>query len=233
MLTGIEVLGAIAARSSCRSGATLYGVGEEAFVDEIQKQPILIVASSLSTNPKSLTRMLAQAVEGAALGQGVPTRLIDLSACDLPLCAGAHSAAHPVAKEIADAIVVAPAVLLIAPVYNYALNAAAKNLIELTGQSWTDKVVGILSAAGGRSSYMAPLALANSLMLDYGCLIMPRFVYATIDDFDGSQASMAVQRRVKELVEQAVKVAKAIAAVRADHSCNVATAVSESTFGGQ
>jgi FMN reductase len=177
-----------------------------------KQSPVLVVVSSLSTNPNGLTRSLARAVEGAASGLGVPTRRIDLSACDLPLCAGVQSAEHPVAKQIGEAIRAASAVLLVAPVYNYALSAAAKNLIELTGSAWADKVVGILCTAGGRSSYMAPLSLANSLMLDFGCLIVPRFVYATTGDFDGDRsASPEFQQRVQELVERTARVADALA----------------------
>ena len=68
-----------------------------------------------------------------------------------------------------DAIVVA------VPIYVYDTNAAIKNFVDLSGRAWTDKPVGFLCAAGGPSSYMAILGLANSLMLDFRCLIVPRF----------------------------------------------------------
>jgi FMN reductase len=38
-----------------------------------------------------------------------------------------------------------------------------------------NKVVGFLCAAGGKSSYMSVMRLANSLMLDFRCLIIPHF----------------------------------------------------------
>jgi len=79
--------------------------------------------------------------------------------------------------------------VLAVPVYNYYANAAAKNVIELTGSAWQDKAVGFLCAAGGKSSYMAILGLANSLMLDFQCLILPRFVYATKGEFDSERDS--------------------------------------------
>jgi FMN reductase len=92
------------------------------------------------------------------------------------------------------------------PIYNYDVNAAAKNLVELTGRSWTDKVVGFLCAAGGRSSYMAVMGVANSLMLDFRCLIIPRFVYADGSAFAGDGISdEKVQERVQELAETAIK----------------------------
>ena len=71
-----------------------------------------------------------------------------------------------------------------APVYNYDVSASAKNMIELTGSAWEDKIVGFLCAAGGMSSYMSVMAYANSLMLDFRCVVIPRFVFATGDAFD-------------------------------------------------
>ena len=58
-------------------------------------------------------------------------------------------------------------------------------MIELTGSAWEDKIVGFLCAAGGMGSYMSVMAYANSLMLDFRCVIIPRFVFATGEGFDG------------------------------------------------
>ena len=60
-------------------------------------------------------------------------------------------------------------------------------MIELTGSSWEDKIVGFLCAAGGTTSYMSVMAYANSLMLDFRCVIIPRFVYATGNAFDDDE----------------------------------------------
>jgi FMN reductase len=103
-------------------------------------------------------------------------------------------------------------ILLSSPVYNYDLNAAAKNLIELTGSAWKDKVVGFLCSAGGRSSYMSPMSMANSLMLDFRCVIVPRFVYATGEDFrDAGDLSDTIQERIGQLCAEAVKLANGLA----------------------
>ena len=40
-------------------------------------------------------------------------------------------------------------IIVATPIYNYDANAAAKNLVELTGSAWEDKTVGFLCAAGG------------------------------------------------------------------------------------
>ena len=91
---------------------------------------------------------------------------------------------HPSAKKLSTAVEEADGVIVAAPVYNYDVSASAKNMIELTGSAWEDKIVGFLCAAGGMSSYMSVMAYANSLMLDFRCVVIPRFVFATGDAFD-------------------------------------------------
>jgi FMN reductase len=78
----------------------------------------------------------------------------------------------PVPEGLADDFVVAT------PIYNYEVGGATRNLIALGGSAFRDKVVGVC-AAGGQRPYMSVMALANSLMLDFRSVIVPRFVYAT------------------------------------------------------
>jgi hypothetical protein len=62
------------------------------------------------------------------------------------------------------------------------------------------ETVGIACATGSMVSYMSHMGLAASLMLDFRCVIVPRFVYATGDAFkDGKLADEAVQTRMAEL----------------------------------
>lgn len=89
------------------------------------------------------------------------------------ICDGNEASDHDAVKDIAQRIQRATTVLLSSPVYNYDVSAAMKNLIELTGAAWEDKIVGFLCAAGGKGSYMSPMGLANSLMLDFHCLVIP------------------------------------------------------------
>ena len=70
----------------------------------------------------------------------------------------------------------------------------ADSAIELAGRNLTDKVVGFLCASGGDRSYMSVMAVANSLMLDFRTIIVPRFVYAAGDDIpDGEEVGSADQ----------------------------------------
>ena len=191
---------------------------------------ILIISCSL--NPDSQSYRLALAAKAALRAPGAasapdtdageaPVHLVDLRRTPLPLCNGtaAQRAADSATRDhddvaaLAAAIVRAPAVILAVPVYNFNTSAAAKNLIELTGAAWQHKIVGFLCAAGGGSAYMAPLSLAHSLMLDFRCLIVPRFVYATRGDFDDDGAiSAGVRRRVDNLCRATTRLADALAA---------------------
>ena len=93
----------------------------------------------------------------------------------------------PGSKKLSTEVETADGILIAAPVYNYDVAAATKNMIELTGSAWQDKIVGFLCAAGGMGSYMSVMAYANSLMLDFRCVIIPRFVFATSEAFDGDE----------------------------------------------
>ena len=119
------------------------------------------------------------------------------------MCDGDSTYKNSKVKELREKIQNAKGILFAVPIYNYDVNAAAKNLIELTGDAWTNKVVGFLCAAGGKGSYMSVMSLANSLMLDFRCLIIPRFVYSTSEDFEeGEVIDPKVGNRVSELAKE-------------------------------
>ena len=165
------------------------------------------VVISCSLNPNSRSRALARMAAEQIRAHGEETVFIDLREHPLPFCDGAGGSNHPAVSDLASAIANADAVLLGLPVYNYGINAAAKNLLELTGAAWEDRIVGFLCAAGGRSSYMAPMSFANSLMLDYHCLILPRIVHAAADQLDetGRIVDPEIENRIDALVNSALK----------------------------
>lgn len=172
---------------------------------------LLIISASL--NPSSKSRLLADAASATLTADGVTHQRLDLRDLPLPLCDGGAAYGHPHVAQASASVGAASAIMVAAPIYNYDVNAALKNLIELTGKAWTDKTVGFLVAAGGHSSYMSIMAVANSLMLDFRCVIVPRFVYAAPADFkEGAIASQALADRVAECARATAK----LAAQRAD-----------------
>ena len=181
--------------------------------------PLSVLIISCSLNTLSRSYRLAQTAEIAVQNMDVNSELVDLREWDLPLCDGRDSLSHPSVAPLTVKITRASAVLVASPIYNYDLNAVAKNVVELTGTTWSEKPVGFLCTAGGRSSYMSPIGLANSLMLDFRSLIIPRFVYAVKDDFeDDGDLSDQLRARVDDLVRAAVDLARALAWLKATDS---------------
>lgn len=157
----------------------------------------LVISGSL--RPESLSRVLGQFLADELDGEH-----IDLREFPLPMCDGDAAYGDPNVEKLRARIEAARVILVAVPIYNYDANAAVKNLVELTGGAWEDKIVGFACAAGGQSSYMSIMGLANSLMLDFRCIILPRFVYATGDDFDGGKITSAeVKKRLKQLADSA------------------------------
>jgi FMN reductase len=166
---------------------------------------------STSGNPDSNSRRMGQVAFAHLQKRKVDCAWLDIKDLELPLCDADRCYGMPAAQKLNKAIETADGILIAAPVYNYDVAAAAKNMIELTGSSWEEKIVGFLCAAGGNSSYMAVMAYANSLMLDFRTVIVPRFVYATGDAFDGDKiADKKVISRIEQVADELVRFTEAL-----------------------
>jgi FMN reductase len=166
---------------------------------------------STSGNPDSNSRRMGRVAFEHLQKQKVDCDWIDISTLDLPLCDADKCYANDAAQKLNKAIEAADGILVATPVYNYDVAATAKNMLELTGDSWEEKVVGFLCAAGGSSSYMAVMAFANSLMLDFRTVIIPRFVYATSDAFAGDNPiDKKIGERIKQVADELVRFTKAL-----------------------
>ena len=168
---------------------------------------VLVISTSLK--PVSRSRILAREAHRLASANG-PATFIDLRDHPLPLADGA-TFGLPAVEALSVQIRAASAILLAAPVYNYDLSAAAKNLIEHTGKAWEDQVVGFLLAAGGQRSYMAAQGFAGSLALDFRSVVVPRIVYATREAFAGEAIVDAeINERIAGLVQAAIRLGSAL-----------------------
>ena len=135
----------------------------------------------------------------------------DLQNDPLPMCDGDKCYDLPEVLEFREKVKNADGIIMATPVYNFNVSSGAKNIVELGGRMLYDKIFGFMCAAGGRNGYMSVMSLANSLMLDFRCYIIPKFVYATKHDFDDEKISNSdIKERIKELGTELVRVSKAL-----------------------
>ena len=74
-----------------------------------------------------------------------------------------------------------------------------------------DKTFGFLCAAGGGNSYMSMMSLANSLMLDFRCYIIPKFVFATKNDFKEDKiVNSDIKSRIEGLGSELIRVSSTL-----------------------
>jgi NAD(P)H-dependent FMN reductase len=148
---------------------------------------VCVIGASLS--PTSRSQILARSVARKLGERGVNCTYIDLR--------------EPGQKDQLTSAALAVTHLVFAvPIYNFNVNGAAKEVIEtLPGTALEGKTVGFLCAAGGQRSFMSVLSLANSLMLDFRCWIVPRFVYATGSDFSEDNPNAEISARIDQFVE--------------------------------
>lgn len=168
----------------------------------------LVISSSL--NKGSRSAILAKECHKRLQAEGQKVDWLDLREITLPHCDGDSCFADPNVAKVAKLVNDATCIIVAVAIYNFDVGSSAKNLLELTGKAWTDKTVGFICAAGGKSSYMAVMGIANSLMLDFRSLIIPRYVYADGSAFQGDQISDdSITKRIDELVSTAIRLDKA------------------------
>ena len=160
--------------------------------------PVLIVAASLGG--KSRSQRLARIALRKLAAAGTPATLLDLREYPLPFAGSAAGWSDPNVAKLKELTAAATHILFAVPVYNYDVNSVAKNYIELMGEdALGNKTVGFLVSAGGGGSYMSVLGFANSLMLDFRCWIVPRFLYAP-KDFEGETLPVDLDERMDGLL---------------------------------
>lgn len=166
----------------------------------------LIISCSLNKNSKS--KIMAKYAREL---YGDEVKFIDLQDYDLPFCDGDTCYENDSVKELKQLVEESKSAIIASPIYMYDLNAVAKNFIELTGRAWTNKVVGFICAAGGKGSYMSVTSFMNSLMLDFRCVIIPRFVYTDGSGFnDDNSIKNSIKDRIKELVDESISISSSI-----------------------
>ena len=161
---------------------------------------VTILATSLKTDSNS--QKLAKRFHHLLVEKDISAELLDFRTLEMTFAGSPDSWDQPVILSIKEAVERASHIVFATPIYCYDVNAVAKTIIELTGRSFTEKVVGFICSAGGQGSYMSVMGMANHLMLDFRTVIVPRFVYSTYDDWDeAGNLNAELQERLSWLVE--------------------------------
>ena len=165
----------------------------------------LVISTSLREGSRS--KIMAKAVAENVKD----SEFFDLQKKPLPMCDGDKCYDLPEVINFRKKVKNAKGIIMAIPIYNFNVSSGAKNVIELGGKMLYDKVFGFICAAGGKSSYMSVMSFANSLMIDYRCIIIPRFVYALKNDFDGNKiTSPEIKQRISELGKDLIRISEAL-----------------------
>ena len=167
---------------------------------------VAIISSSLRKG--SFSKIMAERALECLKAKEVEAEFIDLTEVELPFCDGGAIYGDERVQAASKQLQSADRILVATPIYNFSINSALKNYLELTGRdAWSDKFVGFLCAAGGGMSYMSVMSFANSLMLDFRCIIIPRFVYAQSGSFEGGALKdEEVEKRIEGLCDLITKI---------------------------
>ena len=172
---------------------------------------IAIISSSL--NKKSHSLILSEYAKKLLESSNIDVQLINMKDYSLPLCCAEEAFNDANVLKIKSILTPVDSIIFSTPIYNYEVNAVLKNLLDLTGDAWKEKLVGMMCSAGGNNSYMALMGFANSLMLNFRCIIIPRFVYASKDVFDNVEKEINdpnIKNRIKELCDTTIKLTRAL-----------------------
>ncbi|MCI5071923.1 NAD(P)H-dependent oxidoreductase [bacterium] len=165
---------------------------------------VLVIKASLNPNSKS-ARFADIAVDSLKELNGQHHfELLDLKQVNLPLCDGGQCFTAPELADYQELLKKMDGVFIAAPIYNYDVNAALKNFIELTGQAWKEKVLAMAFHAGGERSYMSAMSFMNSMMLDFRCLIVPNFVYASDYFIQSEEGQKQIEIRMQSIMKKFV-----------------------------
>ena len=160
---------------------------------------IAIVSTSL--NPKSKSEMLAKYMQ--LYLEKHELIFINLKDYPLPFCDGASCYEDSRVAHINDLLIPCECIFVASPIYNYDVSATCKNLIELSKkETWEKKRVGFMVSATGYSSYLSPLSIMNSLMVDFRSIVTPRYVYAAASHFEEDKLSKDLIDRLELLVDE-------------------------------
>ena len=178
--------------------------------------------ASVSRSRASLQVALAGAAEA-----GAETKLLDLRTLDLPVFNPEQEQPTPAAQELIESCHAADGLIWSSPLYQGTISGALKNALDwlrLLGDREPpylhDKVVGLISAAGGTQGLQAINTMEFAVRALRGWAVpyvVPVASAARVFDREGGIHDQAVELQLKALGGEVVRVAGLFASDRSLH----------------
>ncbi len=146
---------------------------------------IIVISANLSEY--SSTKTAAELLYKEIMHYDSTASFMCMSEFKIPICDGRDSFSDPVVPALNEQLNSATGFVFATPIYNYTINSTLKSLIEHCGQAFKNKPIGFLCTAGGEKSYMSLMPTINSMMLDFRCIVLPRFLYITSSNFNADK----------------------------------------------
>jgi FMN reductase len=201
----------------------------------VASTPLKIVGLGGSMAAVSRSRAaLATALEGAEAAGG-ETTLLDLRELDLPMYNPDDDEPTPAAARLIEGLYTADGLLWSSPLYQGTISGALKNALDwlhlLGGRDppyLNDKVIGLISAAGGSQGLQAINTMEFSVRALRGWAVpyvVPVATAARVFDQDGRIQDEAIEQQLKMLGSEVVRVAERFAVAESpDHAAECARA---------
>jgi NAD(P)H-dependent FMN reductase len=168
----------------------------------------LVVSTAL--RPGSHTLTAARIVQWRLETDGFAVDLADLASGQLPQPEAAGSLPDKTVREMVGRVKRAALVVICFPVSGNQPNYPAQDFVKITNEAWKGKVVSFVASATDDCSYLASLPLANSLMVDHQCLVVPHFLQLVPAACD-SAGAMVLEGAAATLFEQQMRSAAHLA----------------------
>jgi FMN reductase len=189
--------------------------------------PLTVVGLGGSIATVSRSRAALQVALAGAAEAGAATKLLDLRELDLPMFDPDDDEPTPAARELIEACHAADGLIWSSPLYQGTISGAFKNALDwlrLLGDREPpflhDKVVGLISAAGGTQGLQAintmefAIRALRAWAVPY---VVPVAAAARVFDREGRIHDPGVELQLKTLGGEVVRVAERFASDRSLH----------------
>ena len=155
-----------------------------------------IVCISSSLSPTSRSETLGRLCVDALIKRGVDAEIVSLKG---KIPSGFDDSTIYESSgylELHELTAAADGLIFASPVYNWGLCAELKKFVECIGSTpedgsrkgaFFDKVITFVVSAGLPHSYMASASMANSMMMDFKCIINPYTAYIHNRHWEGDE----------------------------------------------